>query len=73
MSSPPPRPDYIGPREGAQGFLERETNADPVTIARWLSLAASAGDEWPYPNPRHPAAWIEFRPDERFSIRLHPA
>lgn len=70
MSGPPPGPDYIGPREGAQGFLERETTARPDAIRLWLSLSQQADQEWPYPSERHPEAWIMLRQDAKFEIRI---
>jgi hypothetical protein len=64
-----PRPDYIGPREGAQVFLERETSASPERINRWLSLSAQGGME-PYPDKYGIWAYITYRLDGKFEITL---
>jgi hypothetical protein len=63
------RPDFIGPRKGAQGFLERETSASPEKIKRWLRLSAQGGME-PYSDKHGIVAWITYRLDGRFEIIL---
>jgi hypothetical protein len=77
MSEPGPSPDYIGPREGAQAFLQRETSYSPDLIRRWLSLSQQADQEWPYyqyddgrDDPDLTIAWIILRGDARFEIRI---
>ena len=73
-----PRPDFIGPREGAQAFLERETNNRPGVIRRWLSLIQRADQEWPFATDDDPylTVFIRFRQrDEKFEVRIsrgHP-
>lgn len=69
MSGPVAGPDYVGHRDEAHRFLERETSADRASVARWLDLAECGGKE-PYPDPKHVTAWVSYLGNGQFEIYL---
>jgi hypothetical protein len=71
-----PRPDYIGQREGALAFLQRETTIDLTRLKLYLSFSQGVGKWWPYWENDAKwqrvgvIVWVKLRDEARFEIIL---